>query len=236
MLKNPVSSSRSPGRKRASTVALVSWSMSTTPPASANQRQALGMAAAFARAAQIDLAAPAERLVVDVGPVMPAALALAMRARPDFHARLSCAMHARRRGEHHELEIVAQAREELVVSAVGMKVDFRLQRRADLARRAQRLDLLAYRVSQLGQPGPLRHEGDGVRRLRQLVPGLEEHAVIALAGEGLPELLGGERQDRRHQAHEAVRDVIKRALRRAAGGRVGLAGIEAGPAGVGEET
>src|SRR3954464_9087108 len=59
----------------------------------------------LARAVQIELAPPAERFLVHVGPVMPAALALAKRARPHLHARRGRAMHARRRGGHDELEV-----------------------------------------------------------------------------------------------------------------------------------
>jgi len=67
----------------------------------------------------------------------------------------------------------------------------------------------------------------GVGGPRQLVQRVEEHAVVRLAGEHLPELLGGEREDRRHQSNQGVRDVPQRSLRRAPRHRVRAAGIEA---------
>src|SRR5436190_20485809 len=151
MLKKPVSSTRSPSEKRASTRALVAWSASTTPSASANQRHALSMRAPLARAVEVRLAAAAERLVVHIGAVMPAALALAVRARPDLDLRRT-AMHVRRGGEHDELEVLAEAAQQLKILALGVELDFRLQRRADFACGAQRLDVLPHRVAQLAQP------------------------------------------------------------------------------------
>src|SRR6266850_726822 len=153
MLKKLVSSNRSPSEKRASTSALVTWSATTTPSASANQRQALSMRAPLARAVQVDLAAPAERLVIDVGAVVPAALALAVRARLDRDLRRP-AVHVGRRGQHHELQVLAEAAEHLEVLRLGMELDLRLERRADLARGAQLLDLLAHRGAQLAEPRP----------------------------------------------------------------------------------
>src|SRR5215472_16515844 len=120
MLKNPVSSTRSPSAKRACTSAFVAWSASTTPSASANQRQALSMAAPFTRAVEVQLAAAAQRLVVHVGAVMPAALALAVRARLHLDLRRP-AMHARRRSQHDELEVLAQAAQHFVVGALGVE-------------------------------------------------------------------------------------------------------------------
>src|SRR5206468_1583488 len=139
--KKPLSARRSPGAKLPSTAHLASWSATTIAAAVANQRQFLGIQPFFAGSVQVAAAAAAERLVVDVRAVMPAALAFAVRA-------------------------------------------------------------------------------------RQRVPGLEEHAVVALSGKYLPEFLGGEGQDRRHQPHQAVGDVVERGLRRATGKRVGLARVE----------
>src|SRR5687767_8093495 len=87
MLKNGVISSRSPGAKRASTSALVTWSASTTPAASANQRHDLGMAARLARPVEVELATPAQRLGAHVCAVVPAAIALRMRARAHLHGQ-----------------------------------------------------------------------------------------------------------------------------------------------------
>src|SRR5882672_1160228 len=225
ILKNPVTSRRSPSAKRPSTIALVTWSAATTAAASANQRHALSMAAALTRAVEVQLAAAAQRLIVDVGTVVPAALAFAVRAWLNLHFQRP-AMHMRRGGQHYEFQILAQAPQQLVVGTLFVELDLGLQRRADLARGAQRLDFLAHRIAQLAQPRPLREEPRRIRGLRQLIPRMEEHAVVLGSGERVPQLFCGEGQDRRHQPHQALRDVMERALRRAARRGIGLAGVE----------
>src|SRR5438105_2330392 len=226
-LKKPVSTRRSPGAKLPSTAHLASWSATTIAAAIANQRQFLGIPPFFAGPGQVAAAAAAKRLVVDVRAVMPAALAFAVQARRDLHAQLSSrAMHAGGGGEHHELEILAEAAQQLVVAALGVEVDLGPQRRADLAGRAQLLDFLAQGVAQLAHALPPRQQLRGVLRARQRVPGVEKDVVVALSRIHLRELLGGEAQDRRHQPHQAVGDVVKRALRRAPRQRVRLAGVE----------
>src|ERR1700741_2361528 len=120
MLKKPLISTRSPSEKRASTRAFVTWSASTTPSASANQRHALRMDAALARAVQVELAAAAERLVVDVRTVVPAGLALAVGAGPDLDLRRP-AMHVGAGGQHDELQVLAEAAQDLEVLALGME-------------------------------------------------------------------------------------------------------------------
>src|SRR5467141_971639 len=226
-LKKPVSTRRSPGAKLSSTAHLAAWSATTIAAAIANQRQFLGIPPFFAGSVQVAAAAAAERFVVDVRAVMPAALAFAVQARRDLHPRLSArGMHAGGGGEHHELEILAEAAEQLAVAAVGVEIDFGLQRRADLAGAAQLLDFLAHGIAQLAQALPLRQQLRAVLGARQRVPGLEENAVVALCAKHLPELLGGKGQDRRHQAHQAVGDVVERGLRRATGKRVSLTGVE----------
>src|SRR3954452_989849 len=127
MLKKPVSSTRSPREKRASTSAFVIWSAMTTPSASANQRHALSMYTPLAGAIKVRLAAAAERLVIDVGAVVPAALALAMRARPDLYLRRP-AMHVRSRSKHDELQVLAEAPQQLEIVAFGVEFHFRLER------------------------------------------------------------------------------------------------------------
>src|SRR3989442_258842 len=228
--KKPLSARRSPGAKLPSTAHLASWSATTIAAAVANQRQFLGIQPFFAGSVEVAAAAAAERLVVDVRTVMPAALAFAVQARRDLHAQLSArAMHAGGGGEHHELEILAEAAEQLVVAAVGVEIDLGLQRRADLAGAAQLLDFLAHGIAQLAQALPLRQQPRTVLGARQRVPGLEEHAVVALSGKYLPEFLGGEAQDRRHQPHQPVGGVVERGLRRAAGKRVGPGPVEPVP-------
>src|SRR5262245_32388684 len=202
-LKNPVSSRASPGVKRERTSHLVSWSASTIAADTANHGAGLDIAPRLARPAQVALAARAQAFVVHVRCVVPAAFALPMTTGSHFDARLpfSC---IRNRGEHQELELVAQAREQLVVLAVRGIVKLCLERSAYLVLRAQRLDLLAHWVAQLAQALPLRKQAFAIGHGGKRVQRMEEHAVVLLPGEVLPELLGGERKDRRHQAHEAV--------------------------------
>src|SRR6266540_3037109 len=119
MLRKPVTSSRSPSAKRLVTIDFVIWSATATAAARTNQRQALRIQAAFSRAIQVQLAAAAQRFIVHVRPVMPAAFAFTMLARPDLQSGLARTNEARSRREHHELEIVAEACERVVVGAVG---------------------------------------------------------------------------------------------------------------------
>src|SRR5262249_47312674 len=76
MLKKLVSATRSSSTKRESTSHFVSWSASTITAAAANQRADLDIAACLARPAQVQPTARAQALFVDVGGVVPAAVAL----------------------------------------------------------------------------------------------------------------------------------------------------------------
>ena len=67
------------------------------------------------------------------------------------------------------------------------------------------------------------------RDLRQRMPGLEEHGLAALARHEAPDLVRGERQDRREPAHHALGDVEQRGLRRAARARSSSAWCTADP-------
>src|SRR5712692_5478084 len=133
-----------------------SWSAMTMPAASTNQRQVLGMQPRLARPAQVVLAAPAQPLAVDVVAVVPAALAFLLSARFYLYPKIIRAMQARRRSQHHELEVVPEAREQLVVLAAGVEIDLGLERRAELACGAQVLDFLSHRIAQLAQAAPFR--------------------------------------------------------------------------------
>src|SRR5437868_353670 len=127
MLKKPVTSRRSPSENRASTSALLTWSASTTASARANQRQALSMNAALPGAVEVRLAAAAERLLVHIRPIVPATLALAVRARLDLDLR-GAAMHMGGGGEHDEFQVFAQAAQDLEVFSLGVELDLRLER------------------------------------------------------------------------------------------------------------
>src|SRR5687767_4967959 len=176
------------------TAHFVSWSAAMISAESVNQRQVLGMPPDLARPLEIALAARAQPIAVHVGAVMPAALALGMRARRDAGF---VPADARRGGEEHVLQVLAEGLEQRPVLARRAELDLGLERGTDLARGAQLLDLLAHRVAQRAQPRPLAKQLSAVRRDRHLMRGLEENAL--LPGEVLPELLRRERQDRRHQ-------------------------------------
>src|SRR5258706_368615 len=225
-LKNDVTSSPSPGAKRARTIHFTSWSAAMTAAARPNHGSGLRMLARLAGAVQVAHAAGAEPVAVHVAAIVPAALALGMRAGRDLHLEFAPALQLDRGGQHHVPQLVADAGERFVVAGGRVQVYLRLERRAHLAGGAQVLDLLPYGNAQLAQPGPFREQGFAVGGNRQLIHRLEEHAVFAIAGKDLPELLGGEGQDRRHQPHKAVRDVEKRGLRGATRPRIGAAGIE----------
>src|SRR5690349_13646510 len=126
MLKYGVTTTPSPTRKRESTIAFVAWSAATTAAASRNQSHALDIFARLPRPAEVQPAASAEPFRVDVGAIMPAAVAFRLRARRDFHRRRAF-MRACSRRDHQELELFAEARERVVVGAVGREVDLGLQ-------------------------------------------------------------------------------------------------------------
>src|SRR5262245_7606995 len=105
MLKKPVISRSSPGRKLPATSHFTSWSASTSSAAAMNQGTALRMLALLPCSLEVADAAAAQALAVDVGAVVPAALAFRMAARADSCLAVA---HARRRGEEHVLEVLAQ--------------------------------------------------------------------------------------------------------------------------------
>src|SRR5687767_14140654 len=171
------------------TAHFVSWSAAMISAESVNQRQVLGMPPDLARPLEIALAARAQPLAVHVGAVVPAALALGMRARCDTGFAPA---DARRGGEEYVFEVLAERLEQRPVLARRAELHLGLERGADLARGAQLLDLLAHRVTQRPQPRPPGEQRRAARNSRQLVHDLEEDAVVVLAGKFLPELLGGE--------------------------------------------
>src|SRR5687768_2672570 len=181
-LKNPVTMRRSPGAKLSSTSHFVSWSATTMAADKPNQAAALRMHAPLAGAAQVAHAPGAQRLVVDVGPVVPAALAFAVGAGDHLDVHLArLADYARGGGQHDVLQVFPETCQQVVVGAVGLEFHLGLQRRADAAGAAQVLDALAHRIAQLAQALPARDKVGRVGNGGQRVPRLEEHAVVLLA-------------------------------------------------------
>src|SRR5262245_50893852 len=93
-------------------------------------------------------------LGTDIGTVVPAALALGMRAgiHADTHvwqhgadrARSLALLHRRLRSDEHEPEVIGERFEEFAALPVGVELHPALQRGPDLARNAQRLELLQH--------------------------------------------------------------------------------------------
>src|SRR3954471_11234141 len=225
ILKNGVACSASPGAKRARIAHFTSWSASTMAAATPNQRAALDMPTGLAGTTQVAHATAAQALFVHVRPVVPAALAFCMLGR--LHGRLQFARTNRPRGggDQHVLQLLSEARQRFVVLAGRADLHLGLQRSADLSGAAQVLDAFAHRIAQCAQPAPFRQQSLSISRPRHFVEGLEENA-IGCAAELLPGLVGGEGEHRRHEAHQTVRDVPQRGLRRAARCRIGAARVK----------
>src|SRR6185369_515348 len=101
---------------------LVSWSSATTPTLIHSQRYQPGavvcasrMAASLSCAEEVGDATRAQsrlsRIRPDVAAPVPAALALAVGARPHLDGERVAVAHARGGGDHHEAQVVAEARE-----------------------------------------------------------------------------------------------------------------------------
>src|SRR3954465_6467635 len=86
----------------------------------------LRIGAPLSRPVQVALAAAAQACVIDVRPVMPAALALGVAARFDFDLeRAFRAVCARPRRNEHILQLVAEPRDRVVYGAGGAQVELR---------------------------------------------------------------------------------------------------------------
>src|SRR5262245_3559761 len=146
---------------------LVIWSATTI----ATERTShLSMVARLARPIGIEVrdATPAQSRVLgvpsDFFPVVPAALALGMRAgiHADTHvwqhgadrARSLALLHRRLRSDEHEPEVVGKRFEEFAALPVGVELHLALQRGPDLPRNAQRLELLQHVRAQIAQLPP----------------------------------------------------------------------------------
>src|SRR5690606_10100494 len=201
---------------------------------------ALCLGARFARAEQVGDAAAADLgmvgIAADVQAPMPAALAFLVRGWRDLDAQLALAgMHAGARDDQDEAQVVAQAGQQIVVGAGRVQVHLGLQRRADRAGRAHFFELALHIGADGAQAAPFGGQRIGVGERRQGVIDLGEdgHArgvglvLQGRIGQCLPGLLGGERQDRRHQLEQRLGDVQQRRLGRAPRGAVGGGGVQA---------
>src|SRR4051812_41225970 len=178
-------------------------------------------------ALKVALAPAAQAFCVHVRPVMPAALALGVGAWFDVHlGRTFRAVRSCPRCNEYIPQLSAEPRNGVVDRAGRAQVELGGERGADLLLLAPFLDCLRDRLAQLADGGPTVERGLVQLRVGHFVPGVLKDAELALPPEHLPRLLGGKAQDRRHQAHEAMGDVEKRGLRRAARARVGAARVK----------
>ena len=187
--------------------------------------------AGFAIAIQVADAAPADfrvrRIGADILAHVPAALAFGVgeRRAEDFFIGLA---HQRRlRADENEAQILAQRSQKVVFLAIGMQRDLGLQRRADLAGDAQVFQGLGDVGAVSAELAPFVEQRGLAVNGRQRPPGMQHDRILGAAADDLPDFLGGEGEDRRHQLDEAARDVPQRVLCRAARLRVGGGGVEA---------
>ena len=164
----------------------------------------------------------------DVVAVVPAALALRVRARLDVDPGLRAldATHRRARRDQDEAQIVSEPRQGVVEGPGGFDIDLGGQRGADLL-----LLPLLFQPAHDHFPEPTHGVPALERRrleavIRDDVPGLLEDARVLPAREDPPRLLRGEAQRGRHQAQQAVGDVPQGGLRRTPGAGLRAAGIE----------
>src|SRR6185369_8964939 len=129
-VKNGVIGNAPPSRNAATIAALVSWSAANTAAASHSQRSECVRSelvaivvrscegARLARAIQVRDAAGAKGRMRGILPhlraVMPAALALRVRAGPHVDRQRLGRRHRRGGSDHHEAQVILEARERLV--------------------------------------------------------------------------------------------------------------------------
>uniref|UniRef100_A0A0N5A5U6 NAD-specific glutamate dehydrogenase n=1 Tax=Parastrongyloides trichosuri TaxID=131310 RepID=A0A0N5A5U6_PARTI len=135
--------------------------------------------------------------------------------------------HAGCRGDQHEPQFVAQLVQVGAQGLIGEQGDFGLQVAADGLGRTLVLQLLVDRSLDGHHAVPVGAvQLDAFWQLGQaLVPGVEHDRLVALARQVLPQLVGGERQDRCDPAHQRFADVVQRGLARAARDTVGAGGV-----------
>src|SRR5439155_19731000 len=152
--------------------------------------------ARLAGAEEIRDTAPAKarvhRVAPDIGAVVPAPLALALRAPRHMYQALGPLRDARGGSDEHESKIVTQARQRLVLPGWRDDIGFGLERRSDLARLARFFEFLQQLCPVRADDVPFRHKLRRESEVRDcLAPGLNENARIVLV-DGAPGLLRGE--------------------------------------------
>src|SRR5262245_15756017 len=178
---------------------LVTWSATTISAESASH---LSMISRLARTEEVRNTAPAQARVLGVPadflPVVPAALALGMRAWIDPDANVwqrgthyvlrRAVLHPRLRSDEYEPQVVGERPQEAAALPVRIELDLALQGGPDLPRHAQRFELLEHVRAQFAQLRPALTQPVRIARQPELIPGLLEHARRAVR-QHLPRLL-----------------------------------------------
>src|SRR5471032_726289 len=206
-------------------------------------RLALGIVTNLARAADVVHATTADfrvrRVYTNVFTVMPATTALRMagldhlelEARHFGHygvgRRVSQRRDAGRRGDQHETQFVAQLRQVRYQSVFGIQRHFGLQVAADGLGCPQVFHFLVDRDLDRHDPLPVGAVQFKVSRhfAQAFVPGIEHHRFVTLTRQVLPQLVGGEGQDRSDPAHQRFGDVEQCRLAGATRGAVSGRGV-----------
>src|SRR5258706_1576812 len=161
-LKKGVTVNSSPGANARVIHIFVAKSATTMarlkPSQRAQRLPASGMTPLLSRPVEVRRAARANRGMAgdgsDIGAIVPAALALGVRAHRDFHGdavRLRLA-NARLGSDQREAQVVAERSHDGEIRGGNVQRDFGLQRRAERGRGAAPLDALLGGGAALGQP------------------------------------------------------------------------------------
>src|SRR5450830_559352 len=229
---------------------LLTWSMTRTSTLNHSQprrpkrpARVLGIVAHLAFAADIVHATTADFRMLRVDPdilaVMPATGALGMGGLDHLELepghfgdhRIRWSQRQRRNGrgggDQDETQFVAQLAQVSHQGLFGEQGHFGLQVAADGLGRPQVFHLLVDR--DLDRHDPLPVGAVQLEAFRQLaeafIPGVEHDRLVALARQVLPQLVGGEGQDRCDPAHQRFADMEQRGLAGTPGLAVGAGGV-----------
>ena len=231
-LKNGASARLSPGAKAASTASfgqVIQRRSPATREAEPAQRPRHSAAARPRRAGcsrSARTAPPRSRRRGSASSARTSRCSLALTS--TLNAGPCSLVNRRTRRDQYKTQIVAQARQRLVDRTCAADVQFRRQRRADLLRFALFLESSWSRSRGTGAHCPRRRSRPDrvLGRASQCQTSSNTLCSASLLAQHLPGLLRGEAQDRRHQPHQALRDVPERGLRRAPRARIRAAGVE----------
>src|SRR5690554_4621652 len=171
-------------------------------------------------------------------PMVPAALALAMRSRCNLYAQpfVACHLSTTRlgyrsygsfRGNQHKTQFFSKKLQIGGQVAFTIQGDFSAQRAFDLAPGTGFFHALVYSFFHTVEPAPIVAAQLGVVRQcgKPLVPGFVEHSIAAFSWQVLPDFVSSEAQNRRNPAHKRLSYVVQRSLAGAPCQTVCLSGV-----------